>query len=295
MLCPECETRVKNLEKLKPDEGRRERAKKYVEEMVEASKEAAEMEKAEREREQERKKKEEEKEREKLEKEAAANGIDLNAQPEVKKEEVVEVKEEPLDTKKDEQEQEELFPAKPQEVSFLFRFLTTSFSRANPRRFASDPQSSQTSECISFARLDRDGFEPFAIIVFERQSRVSRRSFFPASTDPCRSQRSSTSSNASTTTTTSSTTASRDGNAGKRNGYGNGNGDGNGDAKPSNDSTANVSTFGNVAEPSITSSYENELARTVATVSNDDDAVSAKNDGNATAATATTTVQSWWR
>jgi protein MPE1 len=39
MLCPECETRVKSVEKLKPDEGRRERVKKYIEEMVELSKE----------------------------------------------------------------------------------------------------------------------------------------------------------------------------------------------------------------------------------------------------------------
>lgn len=42
MLCPECETRVKSVEKLKPDEGRRERVKKYIEEMVELSKEEEE-------------------------------------------------------------------------------------------------------------------------------------------------------------------------------------------------------------------------------------------------------------
>ncbi|GAA5895226.1 cleavage polyadenylation factor subunit MPE1 [Sporobolomyces salmoneus] len=115
MLCPECETRVKNLEKLKPDEGRRERAKKYVEEMVEASKEAAELEKAEREREEERRRKEEEKKREEAEKEAAANGIDIKAELEIKNEEPTPVKEENVEVVKGE-EQEELFPAKPQEI-----------------------------------------------------------------------------------------------------------------------------------------------------------------------------------
>lgn len=39
MLCPECETRVKNLDKLTEDKGRRERVKTYIEEMVEASRE----------------------------------------------------------------------------------------------------------------------------------------------------------------------------------------------------------------------------------------------------------------
>lgn len=105
------------MEKLKPDEGRRERAKKYVEEMVEASREAAEQEKVERERDQERRKKEEEKEREKLEKEAIANGVDIK--PEVDqaaKQESADVKEE-QPVKTEQQEQEELFPAKPQEVS----------------------------------------------------------------------------------------------------------------------------------------------------------------------------------
>jgi protein MPE1 len=38
-LCPECESRIKNLDKLKVDEGRRGRVKVYIDEMVEASKE----------------------------------------------------------------------------------------------------------------------------------------------------------------------------------------------------------------------------------------------------------------
>lgn len=38
-LCPECETRIKSLDRLLPDEGRRERAKRYIDDMVEASKE----------------------------------------------------------------------------------------------------------------------------------------------------------------------------------------------------------------------------------------------------------------
>ncbi|GAA5924584.1 cleavage polyadenylation factor subunit MPE1 [Sporobolomyces koalae] len=113
MLCPECESRVKNLEKLKPDEGRRERAKKYVEEMVEASKEAAELEKAEREKEEERKKKEQEKEREKLgikdedPEQTPGDSAEVKAEPE-------EVKPEKVKTEKE--EAEELFPEKPQEI-----------------------------------------------------------------------------------------------------------------------------------------------------------------------------------
>ncbi|SCZ92493.1 BZ3500_MvSof-1268-A1-R1_Chr5-2g07911 [Microbotryum saponariae] len=39
LLCPECETRIKSFEKLKPDSERRERVKKYIEDVVEASKE----------------------------------------------------------------------------------------------------------------------------------------------------------------------------------------------------------------------------------------------------------------
>lgn len=42
MLCPECESRIKNLDKLVVDIGRRERAKVYIDEMVEASKEVVE-------------------------------------------------------------------------------------------------------------------------------------------------------------------------------------------------------------------------------------------------------------
>lgn len=38
-LCPECESRIKNLGKLVVDSGRRERAKLYIDEMVEASRE----------------------------------------------------------------------------------------------------------------------------------------------------------------------------------------------------------------------------------------------------------------
>lgn len=42
MLCADCETRIKNVNKLVDDVGRRERVKKYIEEMVEASKEQEE-------------------------------------------------------------------------------------------------------------------------------------------------------------------------------------------------------------------------------------------------------------
>lgn len=117
MLCPECETRVKNLERLKPDDDRRERAKRYVDEMVEASKEAAELEKAERERDQERRRKEAEKDKEKLDKEAAAAGGDVTSEGGA---EAVEPKKEdestPVPDVKGE-DQEELFPPKPQEVN----------------------------------------------------------------------------------------------------------------------------------------------------------------------------------
>ncbi|KAM0792848.1 hypothetical protein ACM66B_002613 [Microbotryomycetes sp. NB124-2] len=41
-LCPECETRIKSLDKLKVDEERRERVKKYIDDVVEASKEVKE-------------------------------------------------------------------------------------------------------------------------------------------------------------------------------------------------------------------------------------------------------------
>lgn len=41
MLCPECESKVKNLGKLEIDKGRRERCKAYIEERVAASKEVA--------------------------------------------------------------------------------------------------------------------------------------------------------------------------------------------------------------------------------------------------------------
>ncbi|TNY23370.1 DWNN domain-containing protein [Rhodotorula diobovata] len=77
MLCPECETRVKSLEKLKPDDERRERCKKYVEETLEASKEAMEQEKKERKAEEERLRAAEEK-RKKAEEEAAAQMVAAN-------------------------------------------------------------------------------------------------------------------------------------------------------------------------------------------------------------------------
>lgn len=38
-LCPECESKVKNVSQLKPDEERRKRVTEYVDEMVRASKE----------------------------------------------------------------------------------------------------------------------------------------------------------------------------------------------------------------------------------------------------------------
>ena len=43
MLCPECESRIKNLNKLVVDDGRRERVKAYIDEVVEASKEVEEV------------------------------------------------------------------------------------------------------------------------------------------------------------------------------------------------------------------------------------------------------------
>jgi len=41
-MCPECETKIKNVSQLKPDEERRARVKDYVDEMVQSSKEGAE-------------------------------------------------------------------------------------------------------------------------------------------------------------------------------------------------------------------------------------------------------------
>lgn len=112
MLCPECETRVKSLEKLKPDDERRERCKKYVEETLEASKEAMEQEKKERKAEEERLRAAEEK-RKKAEEEAAA----------VKKEEGAdgETKEATPAAQQDEvkKEEEELFPERAPEVRLL--------------------------------------------------------------------------------------------------------------------------------------------------------------------------------
>ncbi|GAA5870741.1 hypothetical protein JCM16303_001571 [Sporobolomyces ruberrimus] len=147
MLCPECETRVKNLEKLKPDEGRRERAKKYVDEMVEASKEAAEREKAERDRDLERKKKEEEKEKERAEKEAASNGVDIKVELDAKKEDSTpDVKEESVKTEKE--EQDELFPAKPQEI----------LNPRKPRNVSPSPAPAATStEMVSNASASSTG------------------------------------------------------------------------------------------------------------------------------------------
>ncbi|GJN88012.1 hypothetical protein Rhopal_000967-T1 [Rhodotorula paludigena] len=107
MLCPECESRVKSLEKLKPDEDRRERCKKYVDEMMQASKEAAEQEKKEQEAEEERLRISEEKRKAAAEAEA------------IKKEEGEgEKKEDKPDEKAVEpkKEDEELFPARPEEI-----------------------------------------------------------------------------------------------------------------------------------------------------------------------------------
>ncbi|BGP37349.1 Protein mpe1 [Rhodotorula kratochvilovae] len=109
MLCPECETRVKSLEKLKPDEDRRERCKKYVDDTLEASKEAAEQEKQAREAEEERLRSAEEK-RKKAEADAAAvkkeegvDGEDKEATPAAQVEDV-------------KKEDEELFPERAPEI-----------------------------------------------------------------------------------------------------------------------------------------------------------------------------------
>ncbi|KPV76905.1 uncharacterized protein RHOBADRAFT_51889 [Rhodotorula graminis WP1] len=109
MLCPECETRVKSLEKLKPDDDRRERCKKYVEETLEASKEALEQEKKEREAEEERlrlaeeKRKKAEAEAAALKKEEGADGEGDDVKPAVQLDEV----------KKDD---DELFPERAPEI-----------------------------------------------------------------------------------------------------------------------------------------------------------------------------------
>ncbi|GAA6000578.1 hypothetical protein JCM10207_004559 [Rhodosporidiobolus poonsookiae] len=109
MLCPECETRVKNLDKLVPDEGRRERCQVYVDEMVQASKEAAEQEKEQREADEARRKAEEEKR-----KAAALEAAGVEDEKKDVKEEEEEKKPEP--EQKKENDDEELFPAKPQEI-----------------------------------------------------------------------------------------------------------------------------------------------------------------------------------
>ncbi|BGP13379.1 hypothetical protein JCM10213_009222 [Rhodosporidiobolus nylandii] len=106
MLCPECETRVKNLDKLKPDEDRRERAQKYVDEMVEASKARAEEERKEQEAQEEQRKAEEEK----VKAAAAAAGDKKDGADEEKQEEPSAED----DAAKD--EEAELFPAKPEEI-----------------------------------------------------------------------------------------------------------------------------------------------------------------------------------
>lgn len=49
-VCPECESKVKSLKNLVKDEDRRERAKKYLEDTLQASKAAGEAEKAEKEK-----------------------------------------------------------------------------------------------------------------------------------------------------------------------------------------------------------------------------------------------------
>jgi protein MPE1 len=110
MLCPECETRVKSLEKLKPDEDRRERAKKYVDDMLESGKELAEQEKKEREAEEER-------EKAAQEKAAAAAAEAEKVKQEVKQEEGVEVK---VEEDAVEEDEKELFPVKPEEVRPAF-------------------------------------------------------------------------------------------------------------------------------------------------------------------------------
>lgn len=109
MLCPECETRVKSLEKLKPDDDRRDRCKKYVEETLEASKEALEQEKKEREAEEERlrlaeeKRKKAEEEAAALKKEEGADREDEDSKPAIKVDEV-------------NKDDDELFPERAPEV-----------------------------------------------------------------------------------------------------------------------------------------------------------------------------------
>ncbi|GAA5873965.1 hypothetical protein JCM3774_004053 [Rhodotorula dairenensis] len=110
MLCPECETRIKSLEKLKVDEDRRERAKKYVDETVAASKEAAEEERKKIEAEEERRKAIEAKKKAEDEAAAAAaadaaakEGDAGDKKPDVKEEDV-------------KPSEEELFPARPEEI-----------------------------------------------------------------------------------------------------------------------------------------------------------------------------------
>ncbi|GAA5961144.1 hypothetical protein JCM8115_005845 [Rhodotorula mucilaginosa] len=109
MLCPECETRIKSLEKLKVDEDRRERAKKYVDETVAASKEAAEEERKKIEAEEERRRAAEAKK--KAEDEAAAAAADAEAKDGEKADKKSEIKEEDLKPN-----EEELFPARPEEI-----------------------------------------------------------------------------------------------------------------------------------------------------------------------------------
>lgn len=130
MLCPECESRVKSLEKLKPDEDRRERCKKYVDEMMQASKEAAEQEKKEQEAEEERLRISEEKRKAAAEAEA------------IKKEEGEgEKKEDKPDEKAVEpkKEDEELFPARPEEVRPFCSPAISSICADDPPRDAADP------------------------------------------------------------------------------------------------------------------------------------------------------------
>ncbi|GAA5979468.1 hypothetical protein JCM10908_002935 [Rhodotorula pacifica] len=110
MLCPECETRIKSLEKLKVDEDRRERAKKYVDETVAASKEAAEEERKKVEAEEERRKAAEAKK--KAEDEAAAAAAEAEAKDGEKADKKPDVKKE----EESKPSEEELFPARPEEI-----------------------------------------------------------------------------------------------------------------------------------------------------------------------------------
>ncbi|POY70066.1 hypothetical protein BMF94_6928 [Rhodotorula taiwanensis] len=109
MLCPECETRIKSLEKLKEDDDRRERAKKYVDETVAASKEAAEEERKKVEAEEERRKALEAKK--KAEDEAASAAADADKIDGDKSD--VQKKGTEDDQKANE---DELFPVRPQEI-----------------------------------------------------------------------------------------------------------------------------------------------------------------------------------